>query len=327
MEEGVARRDPRLHRCAELPVERHVHLPRGDLGVEAANHAAALRAGEEVLGRAVRRHKRPTGLARGCTAGCRGIRSSRRRQAPMRRRSRAWPRTRARSLEGSLRSQAPESSPPASMNTRPPAASAAVTSTVFFRSPTREPQLVGRCASHRRSRPASRNRSSRWRAAAASAAPPAPGSARYSRPSASGERARSACRAGSSKRGCRRHGAFCVACAIVVRPLVCPPSESTTTTAGGPLALDGALDRAGDLGRPSRPPRRALSPVDRSSPAAAPLRSGVRSCVGEARTDEWSENVTSDYLVSVRELLHELADELLRVRDAGRCRVVRGHRA
>ena len=40
---------------------------------------------------------------------------------------------------GILRNQMPESRPPASMNAMPPAAAAAVTSTVFFRLPAREP--------------------------------------------------------------------------------------------------------------------------------------------------------------------------------------------
>ena len=78
-ERVVGRRLPGRDRRAEPAVERDVHVARGHLGVEPADDAAALGAREQVLRLCRVPARRPMGRARGCTAGCRCTRSSRRR--------------------------------------------------------------------------------------------------------------------------------------------------------------------------------------------------------------------------------------------------------
>ena len=89
-EERVAGgRLPRLHGSAQPSFEPDMHLARGRLRVEPADDAPAARAGEEVGRGAARRDDHPGAGHRGCTAGCRGTRSSLRPRAPSRPRGRA----------------------------------------------------------------------------------------------------------------------------------------------------------------------------------------------------------------------------------------------
>ena len=140
VEERVARRRlPRLHRRTEPPVERDAHVSRRRLRIEAADDAASARAGEEIVGRAVRRHDHP--WAGHADARRDAVTLVRRR--PGRRECRGHGERRdegeERGPHGILLNHSPESRPPASTNASPPPAAAALTSIVFLRVPVRDP--------------------------------------------------------------------------------------------------------------------------------------------------------------------------------------------